>query len=97
VRPRGVADGNQVNIPELVVGDECKKLSDVIGFGGQRMRSRKEPPHQPVPETDTGGQVEYTKALERTMLKELGKLPSELRDKRAPSLGNQGRGAHTRG
>ena len=27
-----------------------------------------------VPQTDTGGQVEYTKALERTMLKELGKL-----------------------
>ena len=29
-----------------------------------------------VPETDTGGQVEHTKALERTMLKELGKLPA---------------------
>ena len=28
-----------------------------------------------VPQTDTGGQVEHTKALERTMLKELGKLP----------------------
>ena len=28
-----------------------------------------------VPQTDTGDQVEYTKALERTMLKELGKLP----------------------
>ena len=28
-----------------------------------------------VPETDTGGLVEYTKALERTMLKELGKMP----------------------
>ena len=27
-----------------------------------------------VPQTDTGGQVEHTKALERTMLKELGKL-----------------------
>ena len=27
-----------------------------------------------VPETDTGGLVEYTKALERTMLKELGKM-----------------------
>ena len=27
-----------------------------------------------VPQTDTGGQVENTKALERTMLKELGKL-----------------------
>lgn len=29
-----------------------------------------------VPETDTGGRVEYTKALERMMLKELGKLTS---------------------
>ncbi len=28
-----------------------------------------------VPETDTGGLVEHTKALERTMLKELGKIP----------------------
>ncbi len=27
-----------------------------------------------VPETDTGGLVEYTKALERTLLKELGKM-----------------------
>ena len=27
-----------------------------------------------VPETDTGGMVEYTKTLERTVLKELGKL-----------------------
>ena len=32
-------------------------------------------PQQTVPETDTGGQVEYTKALERTALKELGKMP----------------------
>ena len=28
-----------------------------------------------VPETDTGGLVEHTKALERTTLKELGKMP----------------------
>ena len=27
-----------------------------------------------VPETDTGREVEYTKVIERTMLKELGKL-----------------------
>ncbi len=27
-----------------------------------------------VPETDTGEEVEYTKAFERTMLKELGKI-----------------------
>ena len=31
--------------------------------------------HEIVPETDTGGLVENTKALERTMLKELGKIP----------------------
>ncbi len=35
-----------------------------------------------VPETDTGGRVEKTQALERMMLKELGKLPSYLRKKR---------------
>ena len=28
-----------------------------------------------VPETDTGGQVEHTEALERMTLKELGNLP----------------------
>jgi hypothetical protein len=28
----------------------------------------------PVPQTDTGGQVENTKACERTVVKELGKL-----------------------
>ncbi len=32
-------------------------------------------PQMTVPETDSGGLVEYTEALERTMLKELGKLP----------------------
>jgi hypothetical protein len=31
-------------------------------------------PQMTVPQTDTGGQVENTKALERTALKELGKL-----------------------
>ena len=29
---------------------------------------------RPVPQTDTGGRVEYTKALERFTVKELGKL-----------------------
>ena len=32
-------------------------------------------PFETVPQTDTGDQVEHTKALERTLLKELGKLP----------------------
>jgi hypothetical protein len=30
---------------------------------------------EPVPETDTGGWVEYTKALEITAVKELNTLP----------------------
>ncbi len=51
----------------------CPALSD---WSGRRRRSRKEPQRETVPETDTGGLVEHTKALERTMLKELGKLPS---------------------
>lgn len=29
----------------------------------------------PVPETDTGGQVENTKAIEIIIVKELGKMP----------------------
>ena len=31
-------------------------------------------PKSPVPQTDTGGQVEQTKANERTLVKELGKM-----------------------
>ena len=30
--------------------------------------------HETVPQTDTGGQVENTEALERTRVKELGKI-----------------------
>jgi hypothetical protein len=29
---------------------------------------------EPVPQTDAGGQVENTKAIERTLVKELGNL-----------------------
>ena len=37
-----------------------------------------------VPQTDTGGRGEYPKALERTLLKELGKLTPKLREKVCP-------------
>ncbi len=30
---------------------------------------------RPVPQTDSGGQVENTKAIGRTVVKELGKMP----------------------
>ena len=61
-------------VGQWVVTDEisCRGLLDVPW---QRPRSRKQLPHQTVPETDTGGQVEHTKALERMTLKELGNLP----------------------
>jgi hypothetical protein len=47
----------------------------LIGLDGRRRGSRKQPLQTTVPETDTGGQVEHTKALERMTLKELGNLP----------------------
>ena len=41
--------------------------------------------------------VEYTKALERSILKELGKLPPYLRKKEALDRGNSFQGAQARG
>ena len=38
----------------------------------------------PVPQTDTGGQVENTEAIERILVKELGKLLPFLRFKGDP-------------
>ena len=58
----------------MVVADEvrCTSLSDCACsefVPGNSSINRT------VPQTDTGGQVEHTEALERTMLKELGKIP----------------------
>jgi hypothetical protein len=74
VRPKGVIDGNQVNIPGPVGSDECRKLLGLIGLLPAVKVFLEITPTETVPETDTGGLVEHTKALERTMLKELGKL-----------------------
>jgi hypothetical protein len=74
VRPKGVIDGNQVNIPGPVGSDECRVLSGLIGLLPAVKVFLEITPTETVPETDTGGLVEHTKALERTMLKELGKL-----------------------
>ncbi len=49
-------------------------MSGLIGLLPAVKGSLEITPTETVPETDTGGQVEYTKALERTMLKGLGKL-----------------------
>jgi hypothetical protein len=58
------------------VSDGSESVYVLIGLNVLWTGSRKQPPHQTVPQTDTGGQVEYTQALERMVLKELGKLPS---------------------
>ena len=40
---------------------------------GSREKLLAKIPQRPVPQTDTGGQVEQTEASERTVAKELGK------------------------
>jgi len=58
--------------PSEVTAVKCGlPLSD---WGGRWIGSGNSSDRWTVPETDTGGLVEHTKALERTMLKELGKL-----------------------
>ena len=52
-----------------------RALSGLTGLLGRLRGSRKQPQHRTVPQTDTGGLVEHTQARERTVLKELGKLP----------------------
>ena len=74
MRPKGVIDGNQVNIPGPVGSDGYRVLLGLIGLLLAAKLSLEITHTETVPETDTGGQVEHTKALERTMLKELGKL-----------------------
>ena len=68
--------GNRLIVLCQRVSDGLESVYALIGLGVLWTGSRKQPPHQTVPQTDTGGQVEYTQALERMVLKELGKLPS---------------------
>ena len=75
MRPKGVVDGNHVNIRGPVGSDECRNLSELIGLLRAGKVFLEITPTETVPETDTGGQVEHTKALERMTLKELGNLP----------------------
>ena len=56
---------------EATAAQPCRPLSD---WGGWSSGPGNSAGRWTVPETDTGGLVEHTEALERTMLKELGKL-----------------------
>ena len=68
--------GRGLIFPRLPERDEVLSLFCLIGLAG-RARGFQEtaPALKTVPQTDTGGLVEHTKALERTVLKELGKMP----------------------
>ena len=59
--------------PEVTAAKPCQALPDWPGWGSDPGNSAVA---RTVPETDTGGLVEHTEALEGTMLKELGKLPA---------------------
>ena len=50
--------------------------SPLLDWAGREEVPGNSPRVQSVPQTDTGGLAEHAKALERTVLKELGKLPS---------------------
>ena len=68
--------GIRSNIPEPVRSDEFRKLSGLTGLLPALKVFLEITLTETVPETDTGGLVENTEALERTMSKELGKLPA---------------------
>ena len=90
--------GSRLIFLHLVECDGSRKSSILIGLVLAAKRFQEiAPPLKTVPETDTGGQVEYTKALERRVLKELGKLPPYLRKKEALIAGNRFEGAQARG
>jgi hypothetical protein len=60
-----------LGLPEVTNVKSCLGLSDCPGLWIVPGNSSGD---ETVPETDTGGLVENTKALERTISKELGKL-----------------------
>ncbi len=62
--------------PSLAGVTKAESRSSLMDCSGGLGLPGNSPAVQTVPETDTGGLVEYTKALERMVLKELGKLPS---------------------
>src|ERR1700757_4452656 len=89
--------GTRLIVLGLLEVTDAKRCLRLLDCGGGRSIPGNSSSAETVPETDTGGLVEHTKALERTMLKELGNLPPKLRDKEALCSGNRAEGAQTRG
>ena len=62
-------------VPSLLEVTKAESRSRLLDCGGGLGLPGNSSSDKTVPQTDTGGLVEYTEALERTVLKELGKLP----------------------
>ena len=63
-------------IPSLLEVTQAESRQGLLDCPGGLGLPGNSSSNKTVPQTDTGGLVEYTEALERTVLKELGKLPS---------------------
>ena len=53
----------------------CRAVTGEVSDPTLPRKTSSELTRVPVPQTDAGGQVENTKAIEITLVKELGKLP----------------------
>ena len=62
--------------PSLLEVTKAESRFPLLDWEGGLGLPGNNPSNKTVPQTDTGGLAEYAKALERTVLKELGKLPS---------------------
>ena len=68
--------GTGLIVPGLPGVTDLRRCLRLVDCGGGWRVPGNNAGVETVPETDTGGLAEYAKALERTTLKELGKLPS---------------------
>lgn len=74
----------QIRMACMARCDDGSRYGSISGCPGRREKPRREGHGRPYPETDTGGQVENTKAIERILVKELGKSLPCLRYKGDP-------------
>ncbi len=72
VKPLGRLIGKSVSV--ISGGERVDPSGEAKWGGGSSRKSSKLMAILPVPQTDTGRQVENTKVFERTLVKELGKL-----------------------
>ncbi len=83
VRPRADGIARSSEVGERGGGNAAAETREYTGPSGrvtaalahapEKIREGRPRPCRPVPQTDTGGRVEHTKALERLTVKELGK------------------------